>query len=316
MTPPSVSFYFRGIFVATGLMFWAGCRQEQGPAVAKVGDKTITLADFQSRLRDTPPAYQTYVTTPEGRRQFLNILIREKLLLIEAKKAGLHNEENYKKAVDRFKTKWQHELRDYQDSLLVEMYLGRLRSTAISVTDADVRAYYDQHATDYTHPVEIQASHILVSTPDKAEQALARVKAGEPFEVVAQSMSMDPTTAVRGGKLAPYTPGSLMPEFESAVAPLRNGQVSGIVKTPFGYHIIKKLGQRSLPAKSLDQAKGEIETRLQRQKFEQWAAQKQATLGVKIDEPTMAAAAAAPLDGSSAGQPNAAASAREMEPVR
>ena len=281
-----------------------------------MGDIPITLSDFRSRLSDAPPAYQQYASTPEGRRQFLNLLIREKLLLSGGRKAGLQNDENYRKAVANYKRKWERELSDYQDSLLIQMYLSRLRSNQISVTDADSRQYYDAHIADYQHPVEYQVSHILVSSPEAAEQALARLKQGQPFEMVARTMSMDPATAVRGGKLAPFTKGSLMPEFENAAIPLKVGQVSEVTKTSFGYHLIKKTGQKPLPAKSYEQVKEDIQNRLQRDKFDQWVTQMQTSLGVKIDESALASVAIAPTpDGQSAAS-GAAPSTGEMESVR
>lgn len=263
--------------------------------MAKVGDSIITLSDFKSRLQDTPAAYQQYAATPEGRRQFLNLLVREKVLLVESRKAGMQNDENYHKAVDRFKKKWERDLKDYQDSLLIEMYLARLRAKEITVTDDAARRYYDDHAADFTHPVEIQASHILVRTPEEAEQVLARLKSGESFEALARAVSMDPPTAARGGKLAPFTKGSLMPEFENAVFALKDGQVSGVVKSPFGYHIIKRMSQKRLPARSFEAAKEDILNRLQREKFDQWVTQAQSSLGVQIDDKALASVTLSPI---------------------
>src|SRR5947207_12603996 len=101
------------------------------------------------------------------------------------------------------------------------MVLTRLRAQDIALTDAEIRRYYDDHAEDFAHPVEVQASHILVNSPDDAEKVLARLKSGESFEALARTVSMDPPTAARGGKLSPFTKGSLMPEFEKAVFSLK-----------------------------------------------------------------------------------------------
>ena len=290
----SVKRYYSRVLLAVGgalLMF--GCRRSQGPEVAKVGSASITVEDFKSRLQGTPPAYQQYTATPEGRRQFLNLLIREKVLIEEARKAGLQKDENYRAAVSLYKKKSESDLRDYQDGLLVEMTLARLRSKDITVTDAEVRRYYDAHAEDFSRPLEVQASHILVTSPQDADNALTRLKNGESFEAVARAVSMDPATAARGGKLAPFTRGSLMPEFENAVIPLKEGQISGAVKSSFGYHVIKKTGQRTLPARAFEASKEDIRNRLQREKFDQWITRTQASLGVKIDEKALAAVAAA-----------------------
>jgi peptidyl-prolyl cis-trans isomerase C len=303
---PQLFSFLRVFFVVFAMAIGAGCKTSKGPVVAKVGNSTITVADLQSRLQDTPPAYQHYATTPEGRRQFLNLLVRESLLLEESKKSGLPKDENYKKAVARFKEKSERDFKEYQDSLLIEMGLAKLRSKDLAVTDPEIRAYYDQNLNDFTHPVEIQASHILLNNQEDADKALARIKKGESFESVARTASMDPPTAARGGKLAPFTKGSLMPEFENAVVPLKDGQVSEPIKSPFGYHIIKKLGQRSLPAQSFEQAKEDIKVRLQREKFDKWVAQSQASLGVNINEKELASVTLQPVPSMPPGMPGAA----------
>lgn len=284
------------------LFLFTGCKSKQAVAVAHVGGSVITLSDLSSRLQDAPPAYQQYAASPEGRRQFLNLLVREKVLLEESRKAGMQQNEDYKKAVSRFKQKWERDLKDYEESLLIEMYLARLRSKDLTVTDADVRRYYDDHAADYARPVEIQASHILVNSSDDAERALARLKSGESFEAVAKKVSLDPPTAAQGGKLKPFTKGSLLPEFENAAFQLKDGQISDVVKSPFGYHIIKKTGHRTLPSRSFESAKDEIRNRMQREKFDQWVSRAQTSLGVNIDEKALAAvslsqAGAPPIEG-------------------
>jgi peptidyl-prolyl cis-trans isomerase C len=286
--------HLRTLFTLSGIFLVTGCRSAQEQPVAKVGNAVITVAEFKSRLHDTPAAYQQYAATPEGRRQFLNLLVREKVLLVESRKDGLQKDENYRKAVDQFKKKWDRDFKDYQESLLIEMVLSRLRAKELTLTDAEVRRYYDDHIADFTHPVEVQASHILVRTPQEAEIVLARLKKGESFEALARAVSMDPSTAAKGGKLAPFTRGSLLPEFEEVVFQLKNGQVSGVVKSPFGYHIIKKTGQKALPPRSFEGAKEEIQKRLQRDRFDQWVTKTQSTIGVHIDEQALASVSVAP----------------------
>jgi peptidyl-prolyl cis-trans isomerase C len=293
--PLSAGFHIlSSLLILSGAWNIAGCKSSNDEAVARVGNSVITASDFKARLQDTPPAYQQYATTSEGRRQFLNLLMREKVILAESKKEGLARETTYKDALKRFKEKQKRDLTGYKDTLLIEMFLSHLRTKKLNVTDADIRRYYDEHREEFDKPVEIQASHILVQSSDEAERALARIKSGESFDSVAKAVSMDPATATRGGKLMPFTRGSLMPEFENAVFPLKEGELSGVVKSSFGYHIIKKTGQKTLPAQSFEQARDQIQNRLQREKFDQWVTSAQAKLGVKIDENALAAFTATP----------------------
>ena len=209
------------------------------------------------------------------------------MLLSEAKDLGIPRDPAYKAAVQKFKIEWDRRLREYKETLLVESALRRLRSKDLAVTDTEVEKYYDDHRADYDKPMEVQASHILVNTEGEAEAALGRLKAGESFDKVARAVSKDPATAVRGGKLAPFRRGTLVPEFEDAAFRLKVGETSGIVKTQFGFHIIRKLGEKMLPPRSLAEAKEEIRAKLERDKFNQWVTAKQATLGVHVDEQAM-----------------------------
>ena len=279
----------RGLFfIALSGVFCACQKASQGPTIAKVGSLSIPLTDLQVRMSDTPPAYQSYLASPEGRKQFLGLMIREKVLLIEAKKAGVNKDPAYQQAVDQFKQQSARRLTDFQESLMVQSYLRKLRSQDIAVNDAEVAQYYKARETDFTQPREIQASHILLSSAQEADIALARLKKGEAFEKVAREMSRDTATAKAGGKLSPFQKGSLPAEFEDAAFKLKNGEISGVVKSSFGYHIIKKTGEKTLHPISYESAKEEIRARLERQKFDQWVAAKQAALGVQIDEKLMA----------------------------
>jgi len=284
----------RGLFfVSTGValgLLSSACKRAgtEGPVVAQVGSEKITIDNLRGRLREAPAAYQQYVASPDGRRQFLNLLIREKVLLSESKGLGITKDPAYQKAVEKFKADADRRLKEYEETLQIESALRRLRAKELAATDADVEKYYTDHLADYQKPIEISASHILLSSEADAQTALNRLKAGDTFEQVAKEMSKDPATAVHGGKLAPFRHGMLVPEFENAAAALRNGQISGIVKTQFGFHIIKKIGEKQLPARSAAEVKEEIRAMLERDKFNQWVAAKQATLGVKVDEQTMA----------------------------
>lgn len=208
----------------------------------------------------------------------------KKILLVEARRSGLAREPSYRKAIQAFKQRWKQQFREYQDTLLVRSYLNRLRSKELAVSDEDVRRYYEAHAEEYLKPLQVQASHILVGTENDAQKVLNRLQSGESFEQVARQSSKDTGTAATGGRLAAFRRGDLVPEFEEAVFKLAAGQTSGVVKTPFGYHIIRKTGQSQLPPETFDEVKEKIRARLERDRFEQWVTQKQSILRVHINE--------------------------------
>lgn len=90
------------------------------------------------------------------------------------------------------------------------------------------------------HGFTVRASHILVKTESEASDLLARLNRGEKFEELASQYSIDRASGARGGDLGEFGRGDLRPEFENSVFHLKIGELSGIVKTELGYHIIKR----------------------------------------------------------------------------
>lgn len=269
--------------IAAGSLL-AACRKSQDAIIARVGGAEITKSDVETSLKDIPSAYQHYLVSAEGRKRFIQSLIQEKVLLLEARRTGLARTSAYREEIRQSRTRMKRQMKKYEEDLLIRSYVRQLQSKDLAVPDAEVRRSFEDHRAEYEKPLEVQASHILLGSEAAARQALDRLKAGEPFEKVARAMSKDPATAVRGGKLSPFRRGALVPEFEEAAFRLKTGAISEIVKTQFGFHLIKKTGQTQLPSKSFEDAKEEIRARLEREKFDQWVTRKQETLGVTIDE--------------------------------
>ncbi len=89
-------------------------------------------------------------------------------------------------------------------------------------------------------PSQVHCAHILVKSESEAKALLERLKKGEKFSAVAKTVSRCPSGR-KGGDLGTFTRGKMVKEFENAAFALQKGQISGIVKTQFGYHIIKRL---------------------------------------------------------------------------
>lgn len=147
-----------------------------------------------------------------------------------------------------------------------------------NVSDADVKAWYDSHQDRYQQPEERRASHILVmvdaaapaADKDKAkakvQALLAEVKANPgKFAEIAKKDSQDPGSAANGGDLGFFAKGAMVKPFEDAVFSLKEGEVSGVVQSDFGYHIIKLTGIKPGKVKSFESVKGEIEAELKAQ---------------------------------------------------
>src|SRR5438094_152467 len=153
------------------------------------------------------------------------------------------------------------------------------RPADIVSKDDEVAEYYALHKDDkFTEPEQVRARHILVKTaadagPDakaaarkKAEELLAKVKAGADFAALAKERSEDAGSAANGGDLGLFTRGRMTPAFEEAAFALRGGGLSDVVETPFGFHVIKVEEHRPGGVKPLETVHDEIVDTLKRER--------------------------------------------------
>lgn len=140
------------------------------------------------------------------------------------------------------------------------------RELGVTASAADVQKFYEGHPSDFEEPEMVHVRHILFMTIDpttreplsddavqakrkEADDVLKRARSGEDFAKLAQQYSEDPTTKDKGGDLPPFPHGQMVPEFDAAAFSLTNNQISDVVKTMYGYHIIKMVDKT--PAKKL-----------------------------------------------------------------
>ncbi|MBL8394532.1 MAG: SurA N-terminal domain-containing protein [Candidatus Accumulibacter sp.] len=143
------------------------------------------------------------------------------------------------------------------------------------VSDGEVKAWYESHQDRYQQAEERRASHILITVNDDVDQSKARVKAEEVlkevhksperFAELARKHSQDPGSAEKGGDLGFIGRGMMVKPFEEAVFKLRVNEVSGLVQSEFGYHIIRLTGVKPGKQRTLAEVRLEIEDELKRQ---------------------------------------------------
>ena len=150
----------------------------------------------------------------------------------------------------------------------------QLFTTAVTVTEREIERYYQENRFRWETSEQVQASHILFKTgPDideevvrkKAEDVLAKIRAGADFAEMAREYSED-TSAEDGGDLGLFGRGQMVPEFEQAAFSLKEGEVSDLVRSQYGFHIIKVTGHQAPFLRSLDSVKDEIRGTLTQEK--------------------------------------------------
>ena len=223
-----------------------GEAKSEGQVLAEVNGASITTGDFNRELKNLPEYLKAMADTPEGRKEMLDTMVIRELILQQATKDGLD------KGADI-----EEKLRDLKKRLIVESFLKKKVETESQVSDADLQKFYEENKEKFKTGEQIKASHILVKTETEAKDILAKIKAGGNFEELAKKNSVD-SSAAKGGDLGWFGKGSMVPVFEKAALALKEGQVSDVVKSDFGYHIIKLTGKRPAGIRPLEEVKDQI----------------------------------------------------------
>ena len=150
---------------------------------------------------------------------------------------------------------------------LVDMQAIRDR---IQISPQDIQRAYEDNQQQYSTPEQVRASHILLKTEGKddaavkkqAEELLAKVKAGADFAQLATKYSEDDSSKVKGGDLDFFPKGQMVPEFDKTAFSMKPGEISDLVKTQYGYHIIKLTDKKAAITKPLEEVRAQIEDQL------------------------------------------------------
>jgi peptidyl-prolyl cis-trans isomerase D len=162
-----------------------------------------------------------------------------------------------------------------------------------NVSAQDVQRYYEDNKERYSTPEQVRASHILLKTEGKdeaavrqqAEDVLAKVKGGADFAALATKVSEDETSAVKGGDLDFFGRGAMVKEFEDAAFSMKPGDISGLVKSQFGFHIIKVTDRKAAATQSLDEVRVQIEDQVKSERAQKEADRIAADLAGKLTKP-------------------------------
>ena len=230
----AVAFSFIGLIAAISLV---------QPAAAQVlgsgANVQVTDADLKAAVIGAPSeaARASLLAIPKNVDTQAQGIFLRRLLAQEAEREGLDKDPAVQAQVRLMRE------RVYSDARMEAF--DKANSPSDAALEAYAQSAYRADSKRFTVGEQTRARHILIKNdgPDslaKAQALLTRLKAGEPFEKLAADNSFDLVSGPKGGDLGFFGPGMMVKEFEAAVAELKNpGDLSGIVKTDFGYHVIK-----------------------------------------------------------------------------
>jgi peptidyl-prolyl cis-trans isomerase D len=163
----------------------------------------------------------------------------------------------------------------------------------VVVPPNDIQRYYNDNIQQYQTPERVRASHILLNTGGKdeaavrkqAEEILAQVKSGADFAELAKKYSEDPGSKDKGGDLDFFPRGQMVPEFEAAAFSLQPGQISDLVKTQYGFHIIKVVDKQTGATTPLEQVRAQIQQTLASQIADRQITDRARQLADKVKKP-------------------------------
>lgn len=170
-------------------------------------------------------------------------------------------------------------LANLRERLRTNITVRNLTTTVatVAVTDAEIEQYFREHRSESDRPEQVHVKHILLPDEAAARLVLARLRRGEKFEDLARQYSKDPGSKDQGGDLGFISRGQVVAEFEQVAFALQPKQVSDIVKTQFGYHLIQLVERRAPHSANLAEVREQIRTQLigrkQETAFQEWLKQ-------------------------------------------
>jgi peptidyl-prolyl cis-trans isomerase C len=270
--------------------------------VARVNGEDVKKADFEMLVRNMELSQGQI---PQERRDeilrgALDRLITYTVLQQEARSRNItvpdadvdqrlatmrsqfQNDEDFKKALAARSMTVERLRSDARVDMVITRMLDAEVASAPAVTDEDCRAFYDKNPDKFKKDEAVRASHILLLVDEKADEAtrkkaraqidaiLKRARAGEDFAALAKEHSQD-GSAAQGGDLDFFGRGRMVPPFEQAAFALKPGEISDVVTTQFGYHIIKATDRRAAATVPLEEVLPQVKQYLAGQKKQERA---------------------------------------------
>jgi peptidyl-prolyl cis-trans isomerase C len=266
--------------------------------VARVNGETISKADFDEAVKELEASAGQPVPAAQRNevlRGVLDQLIGYRLLVQETKtrkitvadteldariaeiRKQFPTEEAFKQVLTQRSLTLEKLRTDARDDLMVSKMLQAEIGAKTAVTPAQVTDFYQKNPEQFQQGPSVRASHILIAFPEnadaaakqaakvKAEGVLKEVKSGKDFAALAKTNSQDPGSAVNGGDLGFFQQGQMVPPFDAVAFKLAPGEISDLVETTFGYHIIKVAEKKDGGTVPLDDVRPQLEQYLEGQ---------------------------------------------------
>lgn len=254
---------FLGICLFSSLLL-IGCQKSGDRPLGKkelvrVNDVSISLEEFQQMLEKQPLEGKMKLLSEKGTRDFLeNYVIPREVLYQEAIKRGLDKKKEVLARIE-----------DARRAILTESLLEEVLRGKGEVSEEEIQQYYKENQALFTEPQEVKIRHIVVNTEPALKEVVTKLSQGENFEKLASIYNIGKFKE-DGGDLGYIRRGQMAPPFaqfeEAAFSLKRRGEISEVVSTPYGFHILRLEDMRGTAVRPLSQVKERIRFFLQPRK--------------------------------------------------
>ncbi len=249
------------IIVLFFFSWFLGCEKKGekglgGKELVRINNVSISLEEFRQMSEKQPLEGKMRLLNEKGLRDFLdNYVITREVLYQEGKQKGLDKNKEIMAKVE-----------DFKRARVIEALLEEVLKGKGEVSESEIQKYYKENEDRFTEPREIKIRHIVVNSEPVLKEVLAKLARGESFEKLASTYNVDKSRE-DGGDLGYIRRGQLAPSFaqfeEAAFSLRKKGEISEVVKTPFGYHLIQLAERRGTALRPFDQVKEKIRFFLQ-----------------------------------------------------
>jgi peptidyl-prolyl cis-trans isomerase D len=264
----------------------AGGRFDKATYAALVEQRGYTVPQFEDFLRvsllasryDTLAANSLVVTDDEARREYQHVNEKVALQYVQFSQKDFTKKVNMNQAA--VKAWYEKNRSQFQipEKRSFDLIVGSDADFAqsVNVSDADLHKQYNDNIDSYRTPERVDVRHILIKTTDvpkdevpklkaKAEDVLKQLKGGADFATLAKKYSQDPGSAAKGGDLGWIVRGQTVPAFEKAAFSLKPNQLSDLITTEYGFHVIQVLAHQEAQTQSFDEVKPQLLAEARRQ---------------------------------------------------
>ncbi len=215
--------------IGGSLLLLTGCTPppEEG-ILALVNGRQITQTEFDTRWGELAEATRARYEKKGGKRLFLDELITHELLMQEARKLGLDQNDAIRERAQR-----------YREQLILDELLKDRIKAKVELSKEELDAFYEKHENELLTSLKVRVWQMLLSNVSAAKDLEHQVNQGGDFAKFAQRYSIDGKSKANGGDLGPYHQGLVVPEVDAVVHSLKPDMISAPIKTDAGYYLVK-----------------------------------------------------------------------------